>query len=435
MNRPLLMLTLFALFLQCGECLEGNVSRFAMMCIDGKSMAFDDGTACCLNAEVDLEASKSGNFEVVSAADRSLYNSAMYAQRSLRSSFADADKAVFNASAELAKRVTTPCIDGIDHVHQQSGHHTYDPQCPVCVESSLRGTQHRSNRSVSVGKLWVDLQELNKGDGYVLVGFYRVSKDQRMSHAVPVSGKGQEAIENGLRDLILSMEYILQLPLVARVHGDLECSLVKARENLAHRWIKLTTTQGRDPAANGPAEWIGGELCRRSRKVLAHLEDGITKRRLWSNAMVWSSWDYSKQNVSGDVGRVRRSDILPFGESTVSCWVIVDTNRINGRCAQYLRTLNDVEQQPRGGRRGGRLSPKTMARRSAAALRDYSSRIMGFPSSSHSGFDGYNVPSSSTYDQGNLRTSACRFHICTGFHDEIEGFRFQNHSRRPGRHA
>ena len=66
----------------------------------------------------------------------------------------------------------------------------------------------------------------------------------------------------------------------ARVHSDAERGIIatECANRLGEWWIKITTTQGNDSAANGLAENTIGQISRAARSSLAHINDANTRR-------------------------------------------------------------------------------------------------------------------------------------------------------------
>ena len=172
-------------------------------------------------------------------------------------------------------------VEGVAEVHRQQGHYPWRGDCAVCCESSLRSTQHR-RRPPHAGVLAVDIAALGGAGPYVLVG---ATQQPGWVYAEPTHGKAAWQLREPLLRMVAAARARGH---VATVHADNDAGLVALEPSLLALGVTLTTTQGRDPQANGLAEQAVGQLSRMARAVLAEYSAG-TAAALWQCAMVWAA--------------------------------------------------------------------------------------------------------------------------------------------------
>ena len=183
--------------------------------------------------------------------------------------------------------------EGMSDEHRQSGHYPWRDDCGTCAAAALRSAQHR-RRPPHQGVLAVDLASVSPQGPHVMVG---ATQSPGYTYAQPLRSRAARDLRDPLFKIILAAR---QRGEVAVVHTDQEPGMLALEGELLGLGVRLSTTQGGDPQANGCAENAVGRLSRMARAVLHGYDEGVA-RQLWQQAMVWSA-----QKLEGP-------DIPPFG--------------------------------------------------------------------------------------------------------------------------
>ena len=198
--------------------------------------------------------------------------------------------------------------DGVAEAHQQQGHYPWSTECATCNEAALRHAQHR-RQLPHAGVLAVDLVSLTTSGPHVLVG---ATQQPGWAYAEPVRTRSAA----GLRDPLLRMVLAAKTRgVVLSVHSDRESGLEALEGALLGLGVSLSTTQGRDPQANGMAEQAAGQLSRMSRAALAHYSPAVA-RQLWPYAMVWAAQRIADPKLPPFGAKVlaRHPPLMPLGK-------------------------------------------------------------------------------------------------------------------------
>ena len=171
--------------------------------------------------------------------------------------------------------------EGAAERHRQAGHYPWSGECSVCVECALRSKQHR-RRMPHAGVLAADLVSLSSAGPHMLVG---ATQQPGWTYAEPVRSRAAACLRDPLLRMLLDAKRRGE---VHTIHSDREAGLEALEGMLLAQGVKLSTTQGRDPQANGLAEQAVGQLCRMARAVLADYKPDVA-RALWQPAMVWAA--------------------------------------------------------------------------------------------------------------------------------------------------
>ena len=226
---------------------------------------------------------------------------------------------------------------GVAEQHRQSGHYPWSSACSICVESSLRSEQHR-RRMPHAGVLAVDLVSLDATGPIMLVG---ATQQPGWTYAEPVRSRAAESLREPLLRMVLEAK---RRGDVLTIHSDREAGLEALEGMLLAQGVSLTTTQGRDPQANGLAEQAVGQLCRMARAVLAHY-GGDVARSLWQYAMVWSAQRLADPKIPpfGAEVLARHPPLSPLGKlSARACRAIFlhhSTRSAGASCVGMLSGL------------------------------------------------------------------------------------------------
>ena len=97
---------------------------------------------------------------------------------------------------------------------------------------------------------------------------------------------------------------------IRRAHSDQEGGITILDSLFARNLIRLTTTQGHDPKANGTAERLNGTLVAAARKSLLWIHDYPTRAALWKGCMEYMAVVQTRRD--NDLTTLQET-LVPFG--------------------------------------------------------------------------------------------------------------------------
>ena len=201
----------------------------------------------------------------------------------------------------------TKLCDRKNHIEHRSG-------CEVCAVAGGRFLPHRRVGKAKrlAGQIAVDIMSIGMSGPYMLVASH--IKAPNIVTVARSSGKDGKSVYQALMSCILDMEHRWKTCLISRVHSDGEKGLEQKERDLCGHGIKLTSTGGNNPRANGTAERMVGILSEMARQRVNHLEVH-TRRLVYAAAVRHAADAYSiKQLEALDPDRLpEKYTLYPFG--------------------------------------------------------------------------------------------------------------------------